>query len=55
MVSKKKIGIFHGMSNPRELSVKHYADHVVEVDEYFTVLPGTEASENVCVHSITFF
>ena len=44
---KKWRMVRHGMRNPHELKVRHYAAHVVETNENLTIFPGVTASDKI--------
>ena len=34
---------------PRGLKVRHYADHLIELNEYLDLLPGTKLTDKICM------
>ena len=44
---KQNCAIHCGMRNPRGLKVRRYADNLVYLNEYLSVLPGTKINETI--------
>ena len=44
-LSNQKRAIFRGMRTPRELKLRRFADHMIDINEYLTVFPGAKESE----------
>ena len=37
-----------GMRNPRGLEIRYYAAHIIDINDYFSVLPRAKASDKIC-------
>ena len=47
-VQQKKHVMRRGMRKPRGLKVRNYADFLIDIIEYLTVLPGGKAIDKIC-------
>ena len=46
-LSKQKRVVLHGMRKTRKLKVRHYADHMIDLNEYSDAFPGAKASKKL--------
>ena len=46
--SKQKCAMRRRMKKPRGLKVRRYADHIIDLNKYLSVLPGAKEGDTFC-------